>query len=491
MRIFYFFNWEFSNLCHALSIKLSQDFPGMEFSGMVVGKKFHKMLKNQKEIKYKKLSYAYAPFKDYEWEEIDYAKLDEYEKEYGDPTLWNMLYSDRELLVFAKKDYTHEQLLKLLQRYIRETERILEEAKPEYVIFPGIASLPSRVLYAVAKKRGIKTLLFTATRTGTRTGIFDDPFVGFNKILADFDDYQSGSRQPKRMEEAKGFLASFRERGKKPGYILAGKKHIKENLTPIALLKRFPRAIDYLKRDLSNNTSYETFHTETLADKLAELGIKYKRRAEFDSKFFEKPNTKEKYVFFPLHLDPEMATMVRAPMYINQLATVENVAKSLPVAYKLYVKEHPMMAYLGSPRESTFYKDLKRIPNVRLISPRLEARPIISNCKMAIAITGTAGWEAAMLKKPVITLGDVFFNRLSTCHFCQDLQSLPNLISYVLKSHKHNERELLHMLSAIYENSFDGDYGYLMGRTGATYEEVLVHRDFPKLYGFLLGKLGL
>jgi hypothetical protein len=110
---------------------------------------------------------------------------------------------------------------------------------------------------------------------------------------------------------------------------------------------------------------------------------------------------------FPLHFQPEYSTLVLAPYSVNQLAVVRNVAISLPITHRLYVREHP--AGLGM-QPLSFYKELKKIPNVRLISPLASMHDLILGSDGVVTITGTAGWEALMLGKPVLTLGNVFYN---------------------------------------------------------------------------------
>ena len=49
----------------------------------------------------------------------------------------------------------------------------------------------------------------------------------------------------------------------------------------------------------------------------------------------------EKYVYFPLQFEPERTILISAPYYTNQLELIKNIARSIPVDYFLYVKEHP------------------------------------------------------------------------------------------------------------------------------------------------------
>ena len=116
---------------------------------------------------------------------------------------------------------------------------------------------------------------------------------------------------------------------------------------------------------------------------------------------FENPKDNEDFCFFPLNAEPEITLYLYAPFRLNQIETARQIAKSLPVGFKLYVKDHPIMYGY---RTRKYYKELKKIPNVRIINSQISGYEIIKS-KIGYDNFRTAGWEATVLKKPVITLG--------------------------------------------------------------------------------------
>ena len=76
----------------------------------------------------------------------------------------------------------------------------------------------------------------------------------------------------------------------------------------------------------------------------------------------------EKFVFFPLHTEIDRTLLITAPFYINQIEAIKVIAKSLPINFKLVVKEHPMQITRGW-RSSSEYRDIMEIPNVILVHP--------------------------------------------------------------------------------------------------------------------------
>ena len=166
--------------------------------------------------------------------------------------------------------------------------------------------------------------------------------------------------------------------------------------------------------------------------------------------FYDPVNLKEDYAFFPLHYEPEITTLLYAPFWTDQINLIRQIAKSLPIHFKLYVKEHPgMIGY----RTRAYYNALKKIPNVKLIDPNCASFRLIGNTKLLITISGTAGWESILFKKPVITFGDVFYNALSTVKHCHEIEQLPFLVKGQLENFHHNEQELETFVAAIIEES--------------------------------------
>ncbi|MEK7067738.1 MAG: hypothetical protein AAB956_01945, partial [Patescibacteria group bacterium] len=168
------------------------------------------------------------------------------------------------------------------------------------------------------------------------------------------------------------------------------------------------------------------------------------------NRWHEPADFTEKFAFFPLHYEPEIATLLFAPFWSDQLNLIRQVAKSLPLSYKLYIKEHPAMVGY---RPHAYYRELKKIPNVKLISHIINSFEVIKYAKLVTVISGTVGWEAVVMKKPVITFGDVFYNKLSTVIKCEMIEQLPFIVKRQLKQFNYNEAELENFIGAIMEES--------------------------------------
>lgn len=180
------------------------------------------------------------------------------------------------------------------------------------------------------------------------------------------------------------------------------------------------------------------------------LKVDIKRQYLFRANnFFEVPKDNESYVYMPLHLIPESTTFVKAPFYINELFIIEEVSKSLPIGWILYVKEHQSM--LGE-RSFEFYKKVKRFPNVKLVKFNFyhDPKPWIEKAKGVITITGTGAYEAALLGKNSIIFGDVPFNLIQGITRIHSFEELPKLIaSFGLVDNIHSCAAYLATIRAI------------------------------------------
>lgn len=157
----------------------------------------------------------------------------------------------------------------------------------------------------------------------------------------------------------------------------------------------------------------------------------------------------EPYAFFALGYEPEMSLSLLAP-FCDQLYLVRQTARSLPVGWKLYVKEHPEMVPY---RPRAYYKELKKIPNVRLINPSLDGTTLVAHSRLIVTVTGSTAWEGVLLKKPAIVFGDRFYNALSMIKKCTEIERLPHLVKEQTESWRYNEEELLQFIAAILEDS--------------------------------------
>jgi len=218
-----------------------------------------------------------------------------------------------------------------------------------------------------------------------------------------------------------------------------------------------------LKSDNSNiNTHYTYFgrtKSKVLSDAISSRLIKRKFRSTFLEKNSLRQIEHEKFVYFPLQVDPDRNLLLGAPYFTNQIESIRNIVKSLPIDYKLYVKEHP--GQRREWRDISFYKEILDIPNVKLIHPSVSSEKIYQKCSLVVTSGGSSGFEATFFGKPSIVFSDVIYGRLDSVTKINNFDELALAIKNSLKK-QINSDDLDKFLIFLDKNSFDFDlFGYI------------------------------
>ena len=148
-----------------------------------------------------------------------------------------------------------------------------------------------------------------------------------------------------------------------------------------------------------------------------------------------------------------------APFHSDQISVIRNIAKSLPVGYKLYVKEHPGMSVLGW-RDKSYYEEIMSIPHVRLLHSSVLSEELIKKCSLVISIRSTATLEAVFHKKPSICFySELGYQTIPSIYILEDLKELPHAIKQSLQTTVKIE-DLSDYVSWNEENGFEFLYEY-------------------------------
>lgn len=118
-----------------------------------------------------------------------------------------------------------------------------------------------------------------------------------------------------------------------------------------------------------------------------------------------------KYIYFPLHLQPELTTSALGGDFSDQLLALESLSTWIPGDYQILIKENPKQT--EKQRGKLFYKRLSALKNVRLLPPGESSIDLIRNSSAVATITGTAGWEALFYGKPVLIFGLAWYREFA------------------------------------------------------------------------------
>lgn len=461
----------FAFLGHYTALHLKNAGCLQDACGLVYTRRSFDFIKVQKELEYSSILYDEEIHARYKTEVIDPIFLNQLEKDYGIPYLWPFLTVDRivmsgQLVREYPHDwprYTHEEMLRLLQVYAKALISFLDAEKPDFIFCSAICTVSTFMLYQMAKKRGIKTFVMQMASTHNQY-IISETYDSFTEVDKLFQSNQQTLISSPLRKDAEAFLHEFRNRPKPyydkstPTMQPIGRQRQLRFLNPKYGLDTVRVFLHNLREHFSHTHENEYSYISPWIYFKDAFKRKFRNLIGVDDLYDAFTPEKDHYVYFPLHLEPEIALLLQAPYQTDQAALIRQIARSLPVNYKLYVKDHPEMAQY---RPRSFYKSIKRNPNVKLINASIRGFDLILGAKLITTITGSTGWEAIMLKKPVITFGHVFYNSLKMTRYCERIEQLPFLIKEKLEDYRHDEEELLAYLTALFEDSAKLNIHYL------------------------------
>ena len=192
-----------------------------------------------------------------------------------------------------------------------------------------------------------------------------------------------------------------------------------------------------------------------------------------DLKRLRPPNTRrlsdmrgKRFVFFPLHTEPEMSLHWMSPEYFSQLEAIALIARDLPAGVYLAVKE---TFYGAGRRPPKFYDQIRRLKNTVLLDVWEFGVDVVRESDAVITIGGTAGLEAAFMGKPVILFGQHnFYDFLPHVRVVRKTGDLADALKFALAGGFDTEkarRDAARLRQAMKNASFDlGSYSNIDDR---------------------------
>ena len=405
-----------------------------------------KFFEEQKLVKFKKTWYLHDYIdKKHKKPNIDF--LSAFEKKYN-IHLWQLAINERIFYRFNKfYKFSSNEILSILEQECKLFEEVLDEVKPDFFITKQTIFHKDQIFFQMCRERGIQVLMSYPSKTVAKCIIsqelhkMDSPenlevikgknrnFDDLQKYLKSFDRSKELSRLHKKFTSSKS--------------------------------KKLKAAFEFLI--LSENKNVETHYTyyghnkaRTLKDSIHSSLNKKRRKSFIDKNLLTEIDHDENFIYFPLLVDVERENLIAAPFYTNHIEVIRHIVKSLPIGYKLYVKEHPGQG-VRNWRSISEYKEIMNIPNVLLFHPSVPSEKLYKKCSLVITIGGTAGFEAAIYQKPSIIFVDLGYSILPSVVRVKSFEELSGIIRSSLKI-TVSASDLDKYITLLEKNSFDFDW---------------------------------
>ena len=443
-KILFWFGTNYTHFC--LSHSLQKKIDSKMYAIIDVTENPKSFFNNQKLVDFEKIWFFHDHIqKKNQTPDMDY--LEKFEKKYK-IDLWKLVQNERIFLYYNFHKFSQKEILNILEQECRFFENVLEEIKPDF-FFSKIPSLHHHELfYEMCKNSGVHVQIINFSMLGQKSTITQE-HENFD-LIENLEDQENKNRTFSELQEyykSSNLLNNLVDNLIKPG-------NTKSEL--------FESTKEYFLNSDSNNSKTHYTYYGRKKSKVLFSYILDKLRTKI-RKFFIDKNLKtnltlpDKFVFFPLHTEIERTLLITAPFYLNQIEIIKNLAKSIPINYKLIVKEHPFQTARGW-RSKQDYQDIMNIPNVELVHPAFSNEKLYKNCSLLVTIAGTGGFEATFYGKPVITFVNLNYSILPSVITVTNFHELPKLIRESLDI-TVNPSDLDRFISLLEKNSSNFNYG--------------------------------
>ena len=346
---------------------------------------------------------------------------------------------------------------------------VFNKYKPEFIIFPNTPHFVfNYVIYELARLMNIEMIMFDDTRIPGRLLFYSDFRRGSDFLRARFqenkekkfilDDLSTDirkyyeSRADKNYKKIPDYVKDLKKKYSTVQWLLFEPK-IKESVKDLTVFKKAPRYFFNVFRRQGILAV-----KKPLLDFFRLVGNNLKKEYVGVQ---EKPDWSKKFIYFPLQKQPERTTSPQGDIFVDQILAIKILSASLPDDYLIYVKEHPLQWLdLGlnfpSFRYKGYYQRIAGIKNVKIIPINENSYDLIDRARVIAAVTGSAGWEAALRGKPAIIFGYVWYQDCPGVFKANDVKSCQNALKEIANGFKIDRQKIINYLKSFDEATIRG-----------------------------------
>lgn len=334
---------------------------------------------------------------------------------------------------------------------------IMNQYRPEVVIFSTIPHAPfSYIIYGLSRLLNIKIIMFDSI---SRVGVPES-----DKMLMSFGSWESNSPLLDALEKNKGknFSSEDLSEDLQEYYKLHTANHnddptppcIKEDKNKYSGFRLAALKAKMVIGSIKDFTIFEK--TLTYIQKLFRQNIKQ----EYVSLQSE-PDFAKKFVYVPLHYQPECSTSPMGGVFVDQILMIEILSASIPSDWLIFVKEHPVQWFIRglnffSSRYRGYYKRISKLKNVKLVPIEADNYDLIRNSRAVATVIGSAGFEAVLRGKPVIIFGHTWYQYCHAVFMAAGVESCQEVFQKIVDGFSVDQQKIINYLKAFDDVSIQG-----------------------------------
>ena len=375
---------------------------------------------------------------------VDVEFLTSFEEKYN-INLWLLALNERLFYEYNEfHKFSREEILSILEDECKFFEKILE-INPKFLITLNTTFHHHELFYQMCKATGVKALVLNQSVFGYKCVISEQPHMFDDKRT--IEELEASNMN---FDDLEKYWKKFELRKQSDQHAESLRKSKTEKIKAGSIFLTSPNTTS------KNNYGYYG-HTKLKALTNYFTGILKKNfRSNYMAKnFLHQIDDSAPFVYFPLQVMPERTILISSPFNTNQIEVIRHISKSLPIGYRLCVKEHPYQV-TREWRKTSFYDEILSIPNVQLLHHSIKTEDVMKKCSLVITINGASGLEAAIHKKPSILFSDFSYSILPSVYQLKSIDELPTAIRQSLDK-KVNPNDVAKYLNLLEANSFDFD----------------------------------
>ncbi|WP_047445998.1 hypothetical protein [Alistipes sp. ZOR0009] len=365
---------------------------------------------------------------------------------------------DRNIVYSSMKFKGNDYYKSLMCNLINFFDYIYKRHNVDICIYESISNSFAYAAFEVLKLNGVRYCGYAGCRLKNRFELYTEEFGSVGVFKEKFNKINIGDIDPVDLKYIDNYLSQYSDQDSLPSY------HPK-NTSLDWNFSIFKRYFDRSKiRLITGAIKYSIFERQYIYysyqndNPLIELmrhflkQLKKQVNIRVADKYFSEIDYKDSYYLYPQHFKPEASTSVLARHFCDDINVIRNIAFNLPFGKLLYVKEH--FVNFGRMKNS-YYKELRSIPNVKLISHNANTKDLIKNADGVITLTSTVGFEALLMNKPVFIFGETFYKAHPNCVKLNNYEELFNILknTKVTISNEVNQKFIAAYLRISYEGN--------------------------------------